>query len=267
MARYVGVCHICGSYGHLSFEHVPPKSAFNDRPVVAIPFGDALQLGPDDPRPKGKIQQRGMGAHTLCERCNNGAGSWYGSAFVEWCYQGLEILIRADGKPTLIYPHHILPLRIIKQIATMFFSAVSEAFSTENQELVQFVLDRERRYLPSEYSFYVYYNIEGTYRFSSTVVTWNLFEGRKSVFAEITFPPFGYVMTLNGTDPPNDKLFPINHFAHFEYGEFYTAQLKLPVLPTFLTIPGDYRTREEIRVQERKSLLAEAQGGDWIPQG
>lgn len=29
-----GVCNICGNYGKLSFEHVPPKGAFNDRPVI-----------------------------------------------------------------------------------------------------------------------------------------------------------------------------------------------------------------------------------------
>lgn len=224
-----------------------------------------MQLGPNDPRPKGKIQQRGMGGYTLCKWCNNNTGGWYGSAFVEWCYQGLDILVRADGKPTLIYPHHILPLRIIKQIATMFFSAVSESFCSSNPELVQFVLNRERRYLPPNLSFYVYFNIEGTYRFSSIVATLDLNKGRKSVFSEITFPPFGYVMTLNGTAPPRPDLFCIDHFARFDFDEFHTAQMKLPVLPTFLTLPGDYRTLKEIRLGERESRRALARGESWLP--
>lgn len=61
MSRVVGICHICGIHGPLSFEHVPPRSAFNDRPVAAMPFEQALHLGPDDKLPKGEVQQRGMG--------------------------------------------------------------------------------------------------------------------------------------------------------------------------------------------------------------
>lgn len=167
-------------------------------------------------------------------------------------------MIRADGKPTLTYLHYVLPLQIIKQVTAMFFSAVSEGFQSKHQELVRFVLDRERRYLPPEYSFYVYYNIQGTFRFSSVVATLNFNSGRRSVFSEITFPPFGYVMTLNGSSPPIDKLYKIDHFARYDYNEFDTVPLTLPVLPTFLTLPGDYRTREEIRVQEAKSRLAAA---------
>ena len=26
---HCGICHICGEYGKLSFEHIPPKNAFN----------------------------------------------------------------------------------------------------------------------------------------------------------------------------------------------------------------------------------------------
>jgi len=176
--RIEGTCHICGTHGPLSFEHVPPRAAFNDRPVVAIPFDQALSLGPNDETPKGKIQQRGMGGYTLCERCNNNTGAWYGPAFVEWCYRGLDILIRAGGKPSLIYLHHIIPLQIIKQVVTMFFSAVREDWHKKNQELVEFVLNPERRYLPPQYGFYVYYNIQGTLRFNSIVATMNIHKAR-----------------------------------------------------------------------------------------
>jgi hypothetical protein len=44
-----GKCHICGNTGQLSFEHVPPESAFNDKPIIMKPFEGG----------KGKIQQRG----------------------------------------------------------------------------------------------------------------------------------------------------------------------------------------------------------------
>jgi len=38
-----GVCHICGERGALSFEHIPPKAAFNNRPVVVLPFDKGIR--------------------------------------------------------------------------------------------------------------------------------------------------------------------------------------------------------------------------------
>src|SRR3712207_733867 len=92
MAR-VGICHICGASGPLTFEHVPPQKAFNNKPVIVLPF-DASHLGPDPLAhgAKGRVQQRGLGDYTLCARCNSVTGSWYGGDFVDWCYQGAVIL-------------------------------------------------------------------------------------------------------------------------------------------------------------------------------
>ena len=250
-----GRCHICGDFGPLSWEHVPPKQAFNSRPVEAHPWIESLDFGIDDERPRGKVLQRGMGGYTLCERCNNLTGHWYGTEFINWCYRGRDILIQAEGKPSLVYLHYVLPLRVIKQVATMFFSACGENFRDNCDDLVGFVLNRERRYLPPRYDFYAYYNIEGTYRFSSIVATARLDRNQTSVFSEITFPPYGYVLTLD-SPPPDHRLFSISHFANYDYDEFRTFEMRLPVLPTFLTMPGDYRTRDEIEIDKIKGRLA-----------
>jgi hypothetical protein len=253
--KVYGRCHICGKDEKLSFEHVPPEKAFNSRPVVLRPFAEMLKYGLDDPQPRGEIQQRGMGGYTLCERCNTLTGHWYGNAFIEWCYQGLDILIRAEGRPSLIYLNHVLPLRVIKQVVTMFFSACGPEFRDGCEELVDFVLNPERRYLPPEFGFYVYYNIEGTYRYSSMATLVKLYEDRYSEFSEITFPPYGYVMTFD-SPPPDPRLYSISHFARYDYDEFRTFGMKLPMLPTFLSMPGDYRTRDQIEIDSIKGKLA-----------
>lgn len=59
-----GTCLICGTYGKLSFEHVPPKSAFNNREVVKVGLDKAITVGPYD-KIKGRIEQRGAGDYTL----------------------------------------------------------------------------------------------------------------------------------------------------------------------------------------------------------
>jgi hypothetical protein len=140
--KVTGTCHICGSFGDLTFEHVPPKAAFNDKRVIKATFEEAVALGPEE-IVRGPIQQGGVGAHTLCAKCNNLTGHWYGPQFVDWCYQGMNILIRSGGKPSLIYLHHVFPLAILKQAITMFFSVNPASFGKANPELVRFVLDRD----------------------------------------------------------------------------------------------------------------------------
>jgi len=70
--------------------------------------------------------------------------------------------------------------------------------------------------------------------------------------SEIVFPQLGYMMTIDSR-PPDDRLFEITHFARFDYSQFEVMELRLPVLPTHLWIPGDYRTREEILEQVQRS--------------
>jgi hypothetical protein len=261
--KIFGTCHICGNYRELSFEHVPPRAAFNDKRTIKVTFEDAIGLGPDE-IVKGPIRQRGLGDYTLCIKCNNDTGAWYGGKFVDWCYQAMEILIRSDGKPSLIYMNYLFPLPILKQIVTMFFSVNGDNFWKANPELVRFVLDRERNHLPPKYRFYVYYNITGRFRYSGITgqlqVTSILGSGSKPiVMSEITYPPFGYVLTFD-SPAPDKRLYEITHFADCKHNEFRVMTLKLPVLPTHLFYPGDYRTREEINEQAARSMLDDGNG-------
>jgi len=245
-----GNCAICGRYGPLTFEHVPPEKAYNDRPVVLVEFEKMIRLAPDE-RTKGRIQQRGMGAYTLCGKCNNDTGGWYGGAFVDWCAQGMDILRRASGRPTLIYPHHIYPLRVIKQIVTMFFSANPESLR-HHAELVRFVLNKEQRYLSPTYRVFVYYNSVGRTRLYGFAGRLDANTGSTILMSEITFQPFGYVMTLD-TPPPDERLIEITHFSRRDYDTQISLPLRLPVLPTHVWVPGDYREKDQIMREAAQS--------------
>src|SRR5687768_10419213 len=97
-----GICHSCGTVGPLTFEHVPPQAAFNSERTTVVSGERALQYVPGGAL-RGQYQQRGAGGYTLCGRCNNNTGNWYARDFAQWCYQGMEVLIRSEGSPTLIY--------------------------------------------------------------------------------------------------------------------------------------------------------------------
>lgn len=249
----VDICHLCGCVGKLSFEHIPPRKAFNNRPLIHVEFEKAISLGPDV-EPKGDIYQRGSGGYTLCENCNNSTGSWYAKHFIDWCYQGMDILNKTKGKPTLIYLHYLFPLSILKQIIVMFFSINADTFQKVNSELVRFVLNRNSKYLSPRYRFYVYYNTSRIHRCLGVTARLNIGMGKNiDLISEFAFPPFGYVMTIDTKVKPDNRLFEITHFSGYSYNQRKVMTVKLPLLPVNTVFPADYRTQKEINEQVKKS--------------
>lgn len=256
--RPKGICSICGFEGSLSYEHVPPRAAFNDSPVIEIEFYKALDLDFDE-KPRGRINQKGAGGYTLCEKCNNITGKWYARRFTDWCYQGMNILRMARGNPTLMYMQYTFPFSIIKQIITMFFSVNGPGFASSHPDLVQFILDRDRKYLSPKYGVYVYYNTTGYIKRTPIGVGFDVRRNVRTVMSELTFPPFGYLLTFN-SPPPDRRLFDISHFAKYGYEEFSVQELRLPALPIHTMFPGDYRTKEEVRETIRQNELLDQTG-------
>lgn len=238
-----GVCHICGTFGPLTFEHVPPEAAFNDRPVVRPKFMDIVGKGPDE-EAKGKIQQRGAGGYTLCARCNNNTGQWYAKDFVDWCYQSALFLAKAPPSGlSLMYPYHIFPLRVIKQVVCMFFSVNNPGLASKNPQLVKFVLNRDEKYIDPRLRIYCFLTKTPIGRSSGISAVGGA--RSMSIFSELSFPPLGFVMTFN-SPPPDERLLEITSFSRYDYNFFDVFFLKAPILETHLYLPGDYRTKEQI---------------------
>lgn len=240
--RAIGPCCICGAEGPLSFEHVPPRAAFNNRPMLLYRLQQVMGTHPEH-LPKGRTSQRGAGAYTLCERCNNLTGRWYGRWFVEWVYQGMNFMAAGRGQDPLVYvPFHILPLRVIKQVVCMFFSCNGDGFQRKQPELVRFVLDKHHRHIPPQFRIYAFYNLTDRPRKSGIAGQLSVF-GHQNVFSEVAFPPIGYVMTLD-SPPPDKRLADITYFADYGYDDYRAIPLRMPVLPVYSWYPADYRDKE-----------------------
>jgi hypothetical protein len=261
--RIDGICKLCGNYGQLSFEHVPPEKAFNDQRFSYQATVDQIEkLEEKDPSyytgqslsMKGwRKKQGGIGYHSLCVKCNSSTGSWYGSSYVDWAMQAMSILLKANGKPTLFYPTHIYPLRVIKQIITMFFS-VCHNLREDEPELVKFVLDSNDRFLSSKYKIYCYYNLSEGVRYMGDNFIGNLKHSSVIHASEISFTPFGFVFTIN-SEKPDNRLTNISHFAWSEYNHWTDFYQRFNVLPVYLPYaPLDYRTGDEIASAIQKSV-------------
>lgn len=171
----------------------------------------------------------------------------------------MELLQRSGGDLKLFYLYDIYPLRVIKQIVTMFFSVNHATFQKVQPELVNFVLDRDRRHLPSKFRLYTYYNGVGRMRHIGVVYAFNFGEPHGRLFSEITFRPFGYVLTID-TEPPARGLCDITHFSRYPYNVQESLPIKAPVLPTYLNLPGDYRSKKEIYEALHQNLAFQQRG-------
>jgi len=252
-----GKCRICGAIGKLSFEHIPPEAAFNNKSVRLLEGIDAITKNINGTK-YSRISQKGFGNYTLCERCNNNTGAWYGNDFVNWCYQGMDLLRLTNGNPHLIYIHYLCPLKIIKQIITMFFSINGDRFCENNQELVGFVLNRKRKYLNEKYRVYTYFNYEGGTRSTGIMGKFDinksnlLIASKPIIMSEFSFRPYGYVLTID-SDIPDRRLFDITYFSNYDYDDFRVMSMDMKALPTHTVYAGDYREMDEIVKQSKEN--------------
>jgi hypothetical protein len=244
--KKTGLCCICGEQGKLSFEHVPPRSAFNNHPVFVANIKELIGKWDGELKSvKWKVHQLGSGDYTLCERCNNNTGAWYGNSFADWVYQAFGMLRYARNEPTIYTPFRIFPLRIIKQIVCMFLSSNGPTFRTLHPDLVKFVLDREARYLRPAIRIYTYYNLSHVSRQSGVAGLLNIDKRQVYTFSEIAYLPLGYVMTIE-SKVPDDRPVDISFFARYRYDECKELSFELPVLPVYTYFPADYRSREKV---------------------
>ena len=267
--KILGNCRICGTHTQLTFEHVPPRAAFNNCPAVGKHILKLINKDPDHYfEGKRHISQKGAGAYTLCENCNNDTGAWYGDAFANFAHQSLAILKHTKGQASLYYPFRIYPLRVIKQITTMFFSVNDDQFRGNHQDLVKFVLNKNEQYLNSDIQILAYLNAGPYMRYAggSSIATIGSIDPDevsrdtldnllnqyqrdypKSLYlSEITFPPLGYVLSF-GIEPLDNQLADISFFTKYRYDDWTSIHLKLPVNPVNTWYPGDYRSKEQLR--------------------
>ena len=206
--RIQGVCSICGGQGLLTFEHVPPQTAFNRSKVLTCNGIDYLKRDPDClpwemNAVRGTIQQGGAGGYTLCEYCNNTTGAWYARDyvhFVECAMQSTEhqsLLHRGDTAFVSMNFEQVYPLRIIKQVLTMFASICGPNLTQGNPEVRRLILGKDERGLNPDHIGIYCYVLQGTMQRRTGISGHLDLAGnspRERVLAEFSTIPFGFVL-------------------------------------------------------------------------
>ena len=123
--KHKGVCHICGKYGELTFEHIPPEKAFNSQRAKIYNGDEALKRSKGEQARYCNLQQ-GMGKYSLCQSCNNNTGAWYAQTYCDFAMDVIKSLYKNEplehGDVVEFTFRECPVLQIVKQVITMFCS-------------------------------------------------------------------------------------------------------------------------------------------------
>lgn len=232
-----GNCHLCGEFKELTFEHIPPKAANNNRPIL-IQKHEHLFDTNSFVYGKSIRSNQGAGAYCFCESCNNNTGTWYARDFSSFINQTISHF--ENNKIINDYnliPIDFKPLNVLKQILTMFLAIDHSSFLKDDKELVDFILKKENIKLSEKYQVYIYNTFSNKKRRYG--IQWNNLNGYMCTHSEITFNPFGYFLTVD-SPPPIETMTNITDFKKFQFNEQMNFIIPLFYLKTDNMYLGQY---------------------------
>lgn len=245
-AKKHGICRLCGVTKELTFEHIPPKKAFNRNPGYTVSsVSETVENLENEGSFKVKQKQGGIGNLSLCKDCNEFLGQNYVDEYTYWVKCGRYVLKSKAHAYDIIMPD-IEPLKIIKQIFSMFIAMEDEACYKRHRELCEFVRNPALNELSEKYQIHFYLNNEGTVVYKPPMVTANLNTGISILCAELTFIPYGYVMTIEHNNPIH-RLANITSFKNYKLNQRAAVKFSgIQLLPNYSPFVLDPRTKKEI---------------------
>lgn len=264
-SRY-GICRLCGEYRALTFEHVPPRCAFNSTPAKHISGTEIMKtLGDDTTLPwdfsnlRSKTQQKGKGGYYLCSDCNSNTGSWY-VPFYENFAQGIYSALQSGKISTRqncfsIMLESIRPLPIFKQIMVMFCDINQNCF--DDKKLRYFLMNKETEspFESNKYRVFCYLAKGPLLRMNGLSV--HVYDATTNPIivsmSEIITMPLGLALYIDMPEEFTPEGFEITGFSKYQYGDITSCELTLPILESNIAFSGDYRTKEEILSAVEKS--------------
>lgn len=245
MARRArGYCRLCGVFGPLTYEHVPPRRCFN-RDSVAFHTFETMVKGFRTPAK----YRGGYGRQSLCERCNGRTAAMYGEAFAAWTYKAMEYRNVLPARSRLLLTYTIQPLAVLKQICVMVLamSRVESLHLPHFVDMRRFVLSPRLSGVTPHFRIYAYYAFGEARRATDFAGILNTIGCRGPVisYTELAFPPLGYCILNSG---PAERglaaelgLQDLTGFANFDYREVRSVELRMPALEPVGHMPLAYR--------------------------
>ncbi|MBQ3269029.1 MAG: hypothetical protein IJH09_03815 [Clostridia bacterium] len=254
MGKHYGTCALCKKETELTFEHIPPKSAFNATPAKAVTLMGMLQNKERLPWEAKGVHylnlQQGMGYYSLCSSCNSLTGEWYGDEYKRFAGRAAYLVSSniPDGMHSVEFKN-IYPLRIIKQILSMFCS-INRPGLFPIDDLRAFVLDKEATSIDKKkYRIQMYFTKSGFVKCAPLFSISHINPDESlstTVVSEITFAPLGFLLYLDPEEGQSFEGIDITAFTDVKYDQNADVTFPIEFREVNTWLPIDYRTRPEI---------------------
>lgn len=254
MAKFYGKCALCGKDCELTFEHIPPRAAFNSSPARPVTgqwmISDIQRMPWDTTGLPYENQQQGMGRYSLCRECNSNTGSWYGNAYIHFSRVVHSFLVNDLNKnPQGLGIREVYPLQFIKQVLSMFCS-INNFPDNRIDGLRKFVRNKDQTSLDKDkYKLCMYFTKSHLMKYAPlSVVIKKTDAGVESMaVSEITAYPLGFILYFSPTSTWTYDGIDITSFSDCSYDHSYTVELPICVNEVNDLLPTYYRTKEEIK--------------------
>ena len=248
-----GNCKLCGEYRHLTFEHVPPKSSFNNTRVHVVKGNDALQSMTDGRAPWDlsgihyRNQQKGKGGYYLCEDCNNKTGSWYANEYVRFIQSIWNKICSEDLSQTNVIEFNFdgfYPLKLFKEMMVMF----CDINYFDDSNLRNYLLSQASvSFDDSKYKVFLYLVSKDSLEKNNGVqVICNIEKGTIIQVSEIISYPIGMSLYIDKPEDYHPVGCDFTPCSKVDYWKKGNLQFKLPILESNTLINADYRSKSEI---------------------
>jgi hypothetical protein len=240
------MCHICRKSPAVGKEHLPAKAASN-RGRVRVQYIDGASLG-DGIRHSHAAFGDGFWVQALCEKCNQTrTGARLGGPYADFVAQisnaaGIEdehgrIYVRLDG---------IYPLRVIKQMFSMFLCAMPQQPLPEWRGIQQFVLGKEDRLPGDAPQVYLYRNASKVGRIVPWCAIAEVLTSQQVIaLSEVSWPPVGLIF-CDRPDERFDSMVNVTQWGQYGFKDRKSFLLQLPRLKVNTDHPLAYGTVSEI---------------------
>lgn len=221
----------------LTFEHVPPRAAFNGG-TVFLQGHEQLFESASYLYGKRKQSHRGMGEYSLCMSCQTNTGGWYAKHYVPFAHQAEALLRRSLNGDAAPHVFLIRPLEVLKQILVMFASAERSQILLQRPEYRGYLLDPLSTQFPRDIRVFMYYTVSSTHRFNGWAV---IADGADRMYqcSEIAFHPIGLVLSFDSI-PPHPSMVDITELSFSEPMEMKRVCLDPPILGVSSVYTGTY---------------------------
>ena len=238
MNRKYGICHLCGKYAELTFEHVPPKSANNKERAKLLTGREIFNTKKlrEGKSLKYINQQQGAGNYTLCQECNNSTGDWYAKEYIKFANEiGYLLTNKIDinsVKGIWLDTNKLYFQRIIKQILCMFLSTIQPEYAMEFEDMREYVLNKNSTVFNDKkyrISMYLLKNYEISH---SGILGFLLNNNGQTIIRKVAVMnlyPIGFILEI---DPPKTEIEDttnITKFTTLKYDELQNVVMTFTI--------------------------------------